>query len=251
VLGSAYTVDDSGVIELQTSLKYGNFVDAALTSNIRPFMQGRRNIITASVVNTEKSQYRVFFSDGYGLYVTITNGKLLGCMPVFFPDPVLVCCAGESPGSTETAFFGSTSGYVFRLGPATGFDGASITASMFFNYNPNRDVRTLKTYKRGSLEITGSGYAEISVGYDLAYSAADRVDQQAGSTYTNSFIAPFWDTFVWDAFVWDGVSLGPTDIEIRGTAENIALRIDCNGNYFAPFTINSLILHYIQRRGLR
>jgi hypothetical protein len=251
VLSAAYVFDNRGVIELSASQNYGNFTDATLTNNIRPFIQGRRNIVTGSVVNREKSQYRIFFSDGYGLYITINNGKLLGCMPVSFPDHATVACEGETPDGQETAFFGGAEGYVFRLDAGTSFDGETISASMFFNYNPQRDSRTLKSYKRGSLEITGSGYAEVSIGYDLAYSDAARVDQQAGLLYANSFIAPFWDSFVWDAFVWDGISLGPTDIEIRGTAENIAVRIDCNGNYFHPFTINSLILHFIQRRGLR
>lgn len=251
VLSSAYVLDDRGVIELTASQNYGNFSDATLTNNIRPFLSGRRNLATASVVNREKSQYRVFFSDGYGLYITINNGKLLGCMPVFFNDPATVACEGETPDGAETAFFGDTAGFVHRLDAGTSFDGDTISASMFFNYNPQRDSRTLKSYKRGSLEITGSSYAEISVGYDLAYSDATRVDQQSGRAYANSFIAPFWDSFIWDMFVWDGLSLGPTDIEIRGTAENIAMRIDCNGNYFNSFTINSLILHFIQRRGLR
>lgn len=251
VLSSAYVLDDKGLIELSTSQNYGNFVDATLTNNIRPFVQGRRNSATASIVNREKSQYRVFFNDGYGLYVTINNGKLLGCMPVAFPNAVNVACAGETPDGTETAFFGSTDGFVYRLDAGPNFDGASISASLFFNYNPQKDPRVLKTYRRGNLEITGSSYVELGVGYDLAYSDSARVDQQPGLTYSNSFTLPFWDSFIWDMFVWDGISLGPTDIEIRGNAENIALRIDVNGNYFNPFTINSLILHYLIRRGLR
>ncbi len=251
VLAAAYVMDARGVIELSASQNYGNFTDATLTNNIRPFLQGRRSLLTASVVNRGKSQYRLFFSDGYGLYITINNGKLLGCMPVVFPNAVAVACEGETPDGDDTAFFGSTDGYVYRLDAGPNFDGATISASMFFNYNASGDSRTRKSYRRASLEVTGSGYAAISVGYDLAYSDATRLEMQAGLPYVNSFTAPFWDSFTWDAFTWDGVALGPTDIEVRGNAENIAMRIDCNGNYFAPFTINSLILHYIVRRGVR
>lgn len=250
-LNSAYVLDDRGVIELKTSLNYGNFTDATLTNNIRPFVQGRRNLTKCSVVNREKSQYRVFFSDGYALYLTISNGKLLGCMPVFTPQSFTVATSGETPDGAETAFIGDTAGFVYRLDSGPNFDGASISASMFFNYNPSGDSRVLKRYRRGSLEVTGSSYAEISVGYDLGYSDSVRYDQQSGLTYVNSFTLSFWDSFTWDMFVWDGVSLGPTDIEIRGTAENIAMRIDANGDYFDPFTINSLILHYNLRRGVR
>ena len=78
-----------------------------------------------------------------------------------------------------------------------------------------------------------------------------RVDQGTGLPYSANFSAPYWDSFIWDAFVWDGLSLSPSEIEVTGTAENIAIRIDCNADYIQPFTINSLILHYMIRRGVR
>jgi hypothetical protein len=251
VLASAYVLDDRGLIELAASQNYGNFQDATLTNHVRPWLLTRRNRGTASVVSRDKSQYRVFFSDGYGLYVTISNGKLLGCMPVLFPNPVTVACEGETPDGTETQFFGSTNGFVYRLDVGPNFDGAEINAVMLLTYNSHGDSRVIRSYRRGNLEITGTSYAEIGVGYDLNYSDAVLVDMQGGLPYANNFSAPFWDSFVWDSFVWDGLSLGPTDFEVKGNGVNIAVRIENNSRISNPFTINSMILHYIPRRGVR
>ena len=57
--------------------------------------------------------------------------------------------------------------------------------------------------------------------------------------------------FEWDNFVFDGNELLPTEIEISGTAENAAIRISSVSNLIRPFTVNSIILHYTPRRGLR
>jgi hypothetical protein len=251
VVGSVYVLDDRGVIELATSQNYGNFTDATLTANIRPFLQSRRNRATASTVNREKNQYRVFFSDGSGLYITIVNGRMKGAMPVAFEHPVAVACNGETPDGAETNFFGSTDGFVYRLDAGTSFDGESISATALLNFAPQGDSRVRKRYRKGSIEIQGASYVELQVGYNLSYADPLVVDQGAAMTYANSFSAPYWDSFVWDAFVWDGLTLSPNEIEITGEAENIAVRIDCNGEIFDSFTLNSLILHYSPGRGLR
>jgi hypothetical protein len=253
ILDDGYVLDNAGVVKMRTTQAYGNFTNATLTNHIRPFVQQRRNRCTASLVNNEKSQYRLFFSDSTALYITVDpTGKMIGCMPQLFLTDVTCTTPGEVQDGQEIAYFGSTDGFVYRLDSGPNFDGSTIAASLFLNYDPQGESRYDKRYRKGSLEIQGSSYVELNIGYDLAYSDDSRVDQETGTNLvTPSFTAPFWDTFVWDAFVWDGRSLAPVEIEIKGTAENIALRIDANGNYFEQFTINSLILHYTMRKALR
>jgi len=249
-LGQTYTFDNRGVITLQATLSYGNFDTAAVTLNIRPFTQVRRNLLTASGLNREKAQYRIFFSDGYGLYVTIANGQMLGAMPVRFPNAVTCACESQDSFTNETMFFGSNNGFVYALDVGTSFDGESINAAMELNYNSENTPRLLKRYRRGSFEITGNGYCEFQFAYDLGYSSV-YIGQSANVAYENNFAASYWDSVFWDLFVWDGKTLSPTDVEIKGTGQNILLRISSDSPYYQPFTINSVILHYTTRRGLR
>lgn len=249
-LTQGYVFNERGIQNLATTLNYGNFATASLTLNLRPFIQQRRNLATASVINREKAQYRVFFSDGYGLYMTVFNGKILGTMPVLFPNPVSCIHEGETPDGTETAFFGSSNGYVYRLDAGTSFDGAEIPANMVLVFNAIKSPRMLKRYRKGSLEVTGEGYAEFTFSYDLGYQSTD-IPQDTGATYTSNLVASYWDSAAWDSFIWDGRTLAPSEVEVRGTAENIAVRIASISAIYPSFTINSVILHYSMRRGLR
>ena len=247
----SYSLDDRGVTSLTTTRSYGNFDSATLTFAIRPFVQARRGLATASGVNREKSQYRVFYSDGYALYVTIVNGKLMGSMPVFFPNSVACWCEGETGAGAEVSYFGSTNGYVYKMDTGPDFDSASVQASFMLNFNPERSSRVLKRYRRASLEVTGTGYGTFDFGYALGYDTTD-VDQAGTTTYQSPSEALFvWDAFAWDNFKWDARSLAPVEIQCDGTAENIAIGVSCNSRYIQPFTINSATLHYSFRRGIR
>ena len=73
-MDQAYVLDDRGIMSLGTTLNFGNFLPSSLTMNIRPFLEERSNIATASTGSREKGQYRVFFSDKKALYMTIMNG---------------------------------------------------------------------------------------------------------------------------------------------------------------------------------
>ena len=81
-MDQAYVLDDRGIMSLGTTLNFGNFLPAALTMNIPAYIAQHRELAVGSTVNRDKGQYRVFFSDGTGLYMTNLNGKVLGSMPV-------------------------------------------------------------------------------------------------------------------------------------------------------------------------
>jgi len=246
----SYSFDDRGVMNMATTLNFGNFDSAALTLNLRPFIAARRALSTASGVSREKGQYRIFFSDGNGLYVTLANGSFMGAMPVRFPNAVACMCEGQRADGAETSFFGSTNGYVYRLDAGTSFDGAEITANMALVFNAIGSPRLLKRFRKASLELTGTSYADFYFNYDLSY-ATTEISQSEQNLYANNLVSSLWDTSSWDFFVWDDRTLAPSEVEVNGTAENIALKIASNSPYFQPFTINSAILHYTPRRGLR
>jgi hypothetical protein len=249
-MDQAYVLDDRGVISLGTSLNFGNFLPASLTMNLRPFIQQNRDTAIGSLVNRDKGQYRIFFSNGNALYMTVLNGKLLGSMPVQFAHPVSCCVEGETPTGNTSQFFGSSNGFVYRLDAGTSFDGDNIPANINLVFNATGSSRLLKRYRKASVELTGDSYTEIQFGYDLGYRTST-IDQPQDETYENDLRSGFWDSMLWDNFVWDGTDISPSEIEVNGTAENIAVRISSNSDLFPQFTVNSIIVHYTPRRGLR
>jgi hypothetical protein len=249
-MDQTYALSERGVMGMGTTLNFGNFLSSTLTMNIRPFVQSRRNLASASVVNREKGQYRLFFSDGYGIYLTIANTSYMGAMPVQFPNPVTCTTEGGSVDGPEASYFGSTNGFVYTLDAGTSFDGAPIAANITLVYNSVSSARILKRYRRASVELTGDSYAEFSFGYDLGYRTSE-ISQPNEDLYSNDLRSGYWDSFTWDNFVFDGRDISPSEVEVTGTAENIAIRISSVSDLLKPFTVNSIIIHYTMRRGIR
>lgn len=249
-MDQSYVLDDRGVISLGTTLNFGNFLPATLTMTLRPYLQNRINLATASTLNREKGQYRVFFSDGSAIYMTMLNGKLLGTMPVEFANPAVCCVEGESAAGQAVVFFGSSNGFVYQLDVGTSFDGDAIPANVNLVYNSTGSSRILKRYRHASVEMSGDYFAEIQFGYDLGY-RTPFLTQPSDATYQADLRSSYWDDMIWDNFVWDGSDVTPSEIDITGTAENMSVRISSNSDILQPFTVNSVIVHYTPRRGLR
>lgn len=249
-MDQAYVLDDRGVMSLGTSLNFGNFVPASLSMNIPKFIQQHRELSIGSTVNRDKGQYRVFFSDGSGLYMTVLNGKILGSMPVQFQHNINCCIDSEAPNGGTVQFFGSTNGFVYQMDLGTSFDGDPIPANMNLVYNSIKSPRILKRYRKAAVELTGDSYAEIQFGYDLGYRTT-ALSQPEDASYQNDLRSSYWDEMVWDNFVWDGSDISPSEIEVTGTAENMAIRISSNSDLLQSFTVNNIIVHYTLRRGLR
>lgn len=246
----AYVLDQGGVVGMRAAQEFGNFSGTFLTLSIRPYMQARRGLCSASGLNRGKSQYRVFYSDGSGVYLTIVNGRMMGSCPVLFPTTVRCWAEGETAAGKETSFFGGDDGYVYELDCANDFDGVGIDAYVSLNFALQGNSRVLKRYRRAAIEVAGEAYAEFDFGYSLAYDSTS-IGQPVDGGYSVSMGSVSWDNFTWDTFNWDGRTLAPVEIECNGTGENISLAVRCSSRLTTTFTINSATLHYSVRRGIR
>jgi len=250
-LFDAFGLDDRGVTMMSQTLKYGNFEAATLTYNIRPFIISQRGLAVCSGLSRENGQYRVYFSTGYGLYVTVSPEGVMGHGVVLYPDiPTTYSDAEFSTGET-CALFGTDDGYVMRNDVGTSFDGAPINAYMNTNINSSKSPRMRKRYRRCVLELQGSSYVELQVGYSFEW-ASERIlphSFEGGSIQFASLA--FWDEFIWDTFFWDGRSNDTVSVELSGTGENMQMMVVLDSDYVSEFTIPSAIFHYTPRRGNR
>ena len=249
-MSQSYTMDDRGVISLTATLNFGNFDSATLTNMIRPFIADHRTLVSCSSLDRSKSQYRLFFSDGAGLYITVVNVQSVGCMPVRFP--IYANCAWEGTLSTGqlVKFMGGSDGHVHKLDSGSSFDGSNINAFITLNWDSVGNPRILKRFRKASIECSGGSYAEINFGYALGYSNA-AISQPATLGYPTPFSPTYWNAFTWNNFYWGGRTLYPTECEMMGTAENCQITIGSDSAEYMAHAVNSMIIHYTPRRGLR
>jgi hypothetical protein len=250
-LADSYTLDDRGVISMKSSLNYGNFDTGSLTYNIASALNAHRTFASASAVNRQYSQYRVFFSDGYGIFTTIANSDLVGHGIVQYPDPVLCAWDGEWADGRPVSIFGTTTGHVMQNDIGTSFDGEFINGYFVTNINISKQLRIHKRFRKCVLEVQGEHYTEFSVGYNFDWASADIAQHLFSNTGVALSGTVAWDSFYWDNFYWDGRTISPSYLELNGSGENIQLLVSTNSDFIAEFSVNSAILHYTLRRGKR
>lgn len=252
-LFDSFSFDDMGVVTLQSTLNFGNFNSATLTRNILPFIQANRTLVATSAIDRTKGQYRVFFSNGYALYLTVANGTYLGAAPVLFPNAVTCADCDKTSEGEEVCYIGSASGYVYQMEKGTSFDGADITAFVTLAWDALKSPRVRKRFRAASIEVSGDSYAAIEFGYALGYGTPAISQPSAIDIEANFSAAPQWDGGItWDSgFIWDGQTLSPSDVDMTGTAENVQVTLRSGTNYIAPYQINSIVYHWSARRGIR
>jgi hypothetical protein len=250
-LADSYTLDDRGIISMKSSLNYGNFDTGSLTYNIATVLSAHRALASASSVNRQYSQYRVFFSDGYGIFCTIANSESVGHGIVQYPDPVLCAWDGEWADGSPVSIFGTSSGHVMQNDVGTSFDGALINGYFVTNINISKQLRIHKRFRKCVLEVQGEHYTEFSVGYNFDWASTDIAQHLFSSTGVALSGTSAWDSFYWDNFYWDGRTISPSYLELNGSGENIQLIVSTNSDFVAEFSVNSAILHYTLRRGKR
>lgn len=249
-IGQGVTLDDQGITLLTTTQNYGNFQNAVASDKITPYLNDLINTAQASCIVRRKNQYRLFFSGGDAVYMTLKNNKIMGMTPISLPDPVMCISSAEGASGQEEIYFGSTDGHVYQMDIGTSFDGDRISWHAELAFNHFGGPRQLKTFRKGVTEVTGSNYCEFSFSYSLGYGSTE-FDASTSAVLTSALSGTNWDSFVWDQFFWDGRTLLPTEADITGTAENIALMFSGNSDEFQSFTLNSEIIHYTPRRSMR
>lgn len=251
-VGGTYMLDDRGITSLVTSQNFGNFEDATLTKKIQSWINARRSMSIASCIARDKNQYRLFFTDGSALFVTIDNGNPIGMMPILLTHPVTCICSLENSSGNEEIYFGSTDGYVYQMDIGTSMDGGDIEFYMNLAFNHLKSPRVLKSFKTAVLEVSGEGYGEFSLGYDLSYLSTEVVQPPTQATALSLNPLSYDSGATYDSgAVYDGVSLTPSVFHIGGDGENISLKILGSSDYGNPLRFSGALVDFIVRRRLR
>jgi hypothetical protein len=249
-IGQAFVLDDQGITTLATTQNYGNFQNAVVSDKITPLLNDLVDSAVASCIVRRKNQYRLFFSGGDAIFVTVKGNKIIGMTSVTFANPVTCVSSAEGSSGQEELYFGSTDGFVYQMDIGTSFDGGAIAWHAELPFYNLGSPRFLKTFKKGITEVTGSSYCQYTFGYSLGYGSTEYA-ASVNTTLTTELSSTAWDSFVWDQFFWDGRTLSPSEEDINGDAENIAIMFSGSSDEFEPFTLNSQIIHYIPRRPMR
>lgn len=252
VINDCFFLDDSGVQTLRAAAELSGFTPATLTQHLQDFIDEKQGLLACSTVHKKKSQYRLFFSDGSGLWITMANNKVVGAMPITFPNALTCAWNCEDSNGEEVTYAGATSGgMVYQLDRGSSFDGEHIDARLTLAWDPKKSPRLIKSYRLASLEITSNFYAAIAFAHRVGYGRSEYAQPGQQNYETNFSGSSNWDEVSWDAFTWDGSTLSPTEVTMEGDGENVEITISSTTDYVYPYQLNSIITHFYPRRALR
>lgn len=241
-------LDDRGVSEVIATDRFGDFVDATLSSKIDDLVQSKKNTITGSCVVRDKSQYRVFFSDGTGLIFSFKGEKMIGITTTEFPLAVKKIVSAEDSGGSELILFGSTDGYIYKMESGNSFGGTAIDAYMRLNfYNYKRPLVT-KRFRRVTLDIKGyttSSGIKVACDAILSDSVAElstRADISAA--VTGSLLG----TGALNSFILSSSYLNHGEAEINTHGTYMSLIISSSTTTPDPWQIDGVVVTYSERK---
>lgn len=243
-----YFLDDRGIGDLGAVQAFGNFVGSMLSTDIDPLLNLQRRLVVGSLVVRERSLYRLFFSDGSVITMTLKGTKAVGFMPQRYPFVLSCSWTGENETGDDTVLVGATDGFVYQMEKGNSFDGESIPSFLRLSFNNLRTPRMRKRFKTAVFEMETRAATTLRVIPEFSYSSIN-VPAARVNELDLSGGGGFWDAvnFIWDQFIWDGPPITEMRADIDGIGTNVSLLV--YGDEREDFhTLQGVILNWEPRR---
>ena len=249
-LSNVIYLDDRGITDLNAVQAFGDFAAASLSKKIKPVIDSKKGTAISSVRVRSKDQYRIFFSDGSGLYGTFSGGRLSGFIRTDLGKVVKTVCSAEDSNGDEVLFFGSTDGYVYQMDKGNSFDGTAVEALLrtsYYHYDsPTRDKRFRKIH----FELTAD--TDVSLVFTPDYSYADpETPAHQEKTLSITGGGGYWNISNWNSFNWTNATVSTSEENIDGIGTNMGILILSEATYEKPHIVQGVTVHYSPRRTRR
>lgn len=241
-----YFVTERGITTLRAAQEFGDFTALQPGASVEPLFSGGglADRVVASSVSRTKAQYRVFFDNGKGFYLSPN-----GITQINFPDQVAVTHAAELASGEEFLMFGDDKGLVYRLDSGNSFNGAPIRAYLTLAYTDLKSPATRKRFRRAFFDVRSGSDASIWLLPDFDYGDTETATPRRQSI---DFMlgGGLWSVDNWDQFQWSVPFLGqePVDITGTGTSINFAIYSESSDE---PHEVLGYDLHFDIRRNRR
>lgn len=250
-LGRTIYLDDRGITVLAAAQEFGNFAYGTISRLVQSLIDRKRGLAQASLTVPSLNQYRLFFSDGTGLTLTMRAGRVAGFMPFAYPKIANVCWSGETPSGEEMLLIGASDGFVYELERGTSFDGADIEAWLRLAFNHSKSPRMRKRYRRAVVDVRGESRVSLWLMGDFSFSDTE-VPSMIARQSVLSGGGGYWDeSFFYDRSYWDAKPLAQGSAEIDGSGVNLSLLFYHKEKEEKSHRIDGITIHFTPRRTQR
>jgi hypothetical protein len=235
--------DASGARSTASTQSWGNFSYGKESTKVDGWLRGKSPV--CSLMQANRTMYRVWFSDGTALSATIGK-RSMQWMPIDLGIAVRQAVSHEIDGVSRT-FVCDDSGWVYEMDVGRSFDGAAIEAWTMLHALNAGSVAMISTWRSGLLEASAPcafrirAQSEFDDG-DPNVSLGDSVEAESGP------VGMRWDTDRWDEGVWDGGGLASMNVGLRGVGSTAAVTFYSSSDNELPHLLSGLHLLVTPRR---
>lgn len=244
-LGNPKFLADEGLMSLNPTDAYGDFVGGTFSFAIHRLLDDFRTGVTASLAIRLKNQYRIFREDGYGLSVTFTE-KGPEFMRFLLPITVRCTTFGEESTGKEVVYFGSDDGYVYQMDSGTSFDGVPVEAFLRLAFGNFGTPQRHKRFRKVVLEVEAPEAFDLHFTTDFSYGDQENA---ASPEAIADLVANggYYGSAFWQQFQWTGPHLGRAESYVDGSGTNLGISVRSVDAYRQPHTIEAAHVHYAVR----
>jgi hypothetical protein len=242
-IGMGLYLDDRGITTVQAAQDYGDFAYNSISEIVRPVIEDLSGKEVASIRVRKKNQYRIFYTDGHCLCLTLERGKIVGFTRFYYDEEVRCCCSVENSSGKEELFFGSSDGYVYQMDKGTSFDGGTLVSFIKTHFWHFKTPAHKKRYRKATIELDAPTTATITIFPEFNFGSEQDSDVDMSIDRSGGY----WDIDAWESFIWDGPHISTGEARVDGSGQNIALNFYHSSIYDAPFTIQGIIIQYGMR----
>lgn len=247
VVGKTYALDDRGIILTDRVQAYGNFVQNTITLAVQPVIDALRTKVAGSVVYRNRSQMRVFGTDGSGIIMTFGDQGLIGTTQLQYPvNPTCFACTEDATGK-DIVLFGADNGYVYQADKGSSFDGAAIEAYLRMPFNNINSPRMRKRFNKAVMEMSATAYSAIRFQPEFSYGDVD-IGTHRLQTGEVTGSGGYWDVSLWDNFFYDAKIVSSPTFSIEGSGLNMALLFYSSSAIDLGHLLQGCITHYSIKR---
>lgn len=248
--GSPVYMSGSGIYQLTATETSGGFASPNIAEFIQPLLDANKSKVVGSLWVREKSQYRVFFSDGYAVYIAFNGGQVAGATKMKFPCGITNVWS-EVEGEKQYMFFTSDDGYLYRMDSGGTFDTDYIEGSFrtpFYKYGSSRIE---KLFDQMIIEFSSpsifTSETEITFTTNHNYGSLDSPRPISETLSEVESVGGYYgDNAGYGNFAWSGPVVSEIQAYLDGYGANMSMLLSYKTKYTNPFAFLTVVVDFIE-----
>lgn len=239
-------IDDRGLTSLEATQKFGDFETKSYSKSIQKTLNLNLPNVIGSYVDNTQNQYRLLFSDGFGIIFTFSMTSNKGSTTSFkavkgattFRYLVNITSVGEK-------IFGSDNGFLYKIDSGTSFNGFPIDTELVTCYHHYLSPTTIKRFR----EVLFEGFIPFGLEFLIKANFDYKDATYISSTVQDELIVSGGSGGIYGDGRYDVMRYSSSEnqtsvyyVASYGTSMSLFLRT--SNKYVEPHTLSSMITQY-------